>query len=499
MPEGEDAPIGSRRAPDGLGDRTLLGVLWSLIEAWGGKALALAVVFLLARLLDAEAFGLVALSMATIAFMQLLVDMGFAQALVQREDLEPEHTDAAFWANQIVGVALALLVLAGARPLAALLGQPELAPVLRVLSALFVIGALGSVPRALLERDLQFRALALRSLVGIALGGIVGVTMAFAGFGLWSLVGQHLVFEGVGLALIWRASAWRPRLRFSWRHWRELAGFGIHVFGLEVVNYVKDESHPLLIGLFLTPVALGFYTLAEQLTDALAYLLIAATAPVALPVFSRLQSDLGRFRDVFYRATRIAAAVAVPVFVAVAALAPVIVAFLFGAKWQEAGPLLRVLAIAGIVDVLTLFRGPVLTAMGKPSWRLYQALLSATLHAVFFAIAYRYGIVAVAWAYLARRLILLPIGQASVWLLIRFSWRTYLGGLAGPLLGAAALLPAVLGARSLLEASGAPVLVTLAASAGAGFATYLAVMLVCAPGLVREGWALAGRFRQIAR
>jgi PST family polysaccharide transporter len=392
-----------------------------------------------------------------------------------------------------------LLVLVGAGPLAALLGQPELTPVLRALSVLFVIGALGSVPRALLERDLQFRALALRSLVGIAFGGIVGVTMAVTGFGLWSLVGQHLVYEIVGLALIWRASAWRPRGRFSWRHWRELAGFGIHVFGLEVVNYVKEESHPLLIGIFLTPVVLGFYTLAEQLSEALAYLLVAATGPVALPVFSRLQGDLDRFRDVFYRATRISAAVALPVFVGVAALAPEIVAFLFGEKWEAVGPLLRVLAGVGIVNVLALFRGPVLTAMGKPSWRLYQALFSAALHAVFFAIAYRYGIVAVAWAYLARRLILLPIGQASVWLLIRFSWRTYLGSLAGPLFGAAALLPAVLGAKSLCEASGAPILVTLAASAVVGLVAYLGAMLVCAPDLVREGRALAGRLWRIAR
>ena len=198
-----------------LKQKSVTSVLWSAAQKWGSRLIGVFVFFLLARLLTPEAIGLSALAMAFIYFAQAVVAQGFVEAIVQREDLEPDHLHTAFWANAGAGIVISVLAVALAPWIASLANTPALAPVLRWLTVSFLLSALCSVPTAILQRDFAYKVLAVRYLVGIVLGGIVGVVMAFMGYGVWSLVAQELVYRTSSTISLWAQLPWRPKLRFS--------------------------------------------------------------------------------------------------------------------------------------------------------------------------------------------------------------------------------------------------------------------------------------------
>src|SRR5688572_7347173 len=176
-----------------LRQKAAKGIFWSVIQKWGRAAISILTFVVLSRLLAPEAFGLVALATVFTVFMELFLDQGFGAAIVQRSELEPEHLDTAFWINIVTGILMTIGLIAASGFIASIFEEPRLAPVLRWLSIIFILSSLSSTQISILQRKLAFKSLATRSLVATAVGGVVGMTMAFAGFGVWSLVGQDLV------------------------------------------------------------------------------------------------------------------------------------------------------------------------------------------------------------------------------------------------------------------------------------------------------------------
>lgn len=461
------------------------GVLWSIVEGWGGQAISLIIFFLLARLLSPEAFGLLAMANVFWAFMNVFLDQGFAQALIQCHRLEPEHLDTAFWTNLVIGIVLASVSIASADLVANGFDQPQLTPILRCFSTLFIITSLSNVQKAILEREFAFKAIASRSLLGLLTSGIVGITMALSGYGVWSLVGQRLTNEVVGSLVLWYASDWRPRLNFSWPHFHQLFNFGISLLALNFIGFFNKRGNDLLIGYYLGPVPLGYYTIARRVLDTLLQLLVRTTSQVALPTFSRLQDDLAQFRNVFYTATQLTSLVAFPVFLGVAVLASEIISLLSGPKWQASVPIIQILTFSGIVQSVSFFKGHILMAMGKPSWRLWQSLLSITLNILGFVIAFKWGIAAVAIAYVIRRYIVFPIGQWAIHLLIHFSWRTYLQQFIAPTLSATVMAGAMLIVRESMFSWFNSDIATILVCAILGSITYLAFIKLLSPQLFK--------------
>ncbi|PSB49413.1 MOP flippase family protein [Chamaesiphon polymorphus] len=425
-------------------DKAVKGIVWSAIENWGSQAGSLLVFFVLARLLKPEAFGLVAFASIFLAFMQIFLNQGFAQALVQRRELDPEHLDTAFWTNLTIGVALTLIGYTSASPIAQLFRQPELAPILQGFSLLCIITAFGNVQQAILERNLAFRAIALRSLLGTLVGGCVGLIAAISGLGVWSLVYQQIVQELVGTVMLWRASNWRPGLKFSLPHLQHLFGFGISLLGFNLLNFLNTRADDFLIGYFLGPVPLGYYTIAYRILSVMTQVLLSAGTKVALPTFSRLQQDPEQFRQAFHTATQLTSVVAFPIFLGMTVLAPEFVVLFFGSQWTPSIPVLQVLSLAGIFKAVAFFKGSVFIAMGKPIWTFWFGLLNATLNLAGFAIAIRWGIVAVACAYVIRGYLVLPISQWFVSRLIQISFFKYFHNFFIPLISSLIMVTVML-------------------------------------------------------
>ncbi|MDY6936027.1 MAG: lipopolysaccharide biosynthesis protein [Cyanobacteriota bacterium] len=423
--------------------KVLRAAIWTAVQNWGGQFGSLLVFFVLARLLNPEDFGLVALANVFLAFVHIFLNQGFPQALVQRENLEPEHIDTAFWTNLACGCILAIAGVAVSPFVAHFFDRPSLIPILRSFSLLILISSITDVQQALLERELAFKFVALRSLLGLFAGGLVGIGFALSGFGVWSLVAQQTTYELVGAIVLWRGSPWRPRLRFSARHFRDLFSFGVNILAFNFLGFINTRADDLLVGYFLGPVALGYYSIAYRISTIMVKLLVDTCNRVALPTFSRMQTDIPRFRNAFYMATRLTSAIAFPCFLGVVVLAPAIVPWLFGDQWQPSVPVLQVLAAAGIFRSLSRFKGAVFMALGKPEWRVRLGLVNSCLNLIGFSIAARWGIVAVACAYFLRNLIMFPIEQTILGRLIRGSITQYLRQFIVPLGSALVMMGAI--------------------------------------------------------
>lgn len=424
--------------PGDLAQRSRAGTLWSVVNSGAKHGMDLLVFLLLARWLAPEAFGLMALVSTAMVVAVTLAELGLTEALVQRKRLPGVVVDTAFWlllgAAGVLATALAVL----AWPVSRAYGQPELLPLIWALCPLVIVVALNTVPQALMQRELRFRPLALRGMAGTLAGGAAGLGLAWLGADVWSLVAQQLVAGGVGLGLLWAQTDWRPRWRFSRAAVRRLLGFGRHVLVTRCLNVVASKVDDAVIGLVLGPVALGAYAVASRLRLALEQLFCQGVDAVALSAFSRLSSKRESLAQAYLGATRMALALALPVFLSAAWLAPTWLPLLIGPQWDAAMAPLQALLLAGLLQAFLHFNHAVFRAVGQPgrSWQL--GLVSLALNGVLVAVAVRWGVQAVAWAYLLRVALVGPWGTVLACRELGLGGRAY-GRALGPIVAVAAL------------------------------------------------------------
>ncbi|NJK38557.1 MAG: lipopolysaccharide biosynthesis protein [Oscillatoriales cyanobacterium RM2_1_1] len=436
-----------------LEQQAFKGVIWSVIQNWGSQVVSLIVFLILARLLTPEAFGLVALANTFLLFMQILLEQGFTQALIQRQELEPEHLNTAFLTNVLIGICLTILGWFMADTIAGMFDQPKLVPILKCFSILFSINSLRHVQEAILSRKMAFKIMAIRTLIAIFLGGIVGIVMAISGFGVWSLVSQQIVFESVSVLVLWQAVDWRPEWQFSRRHFQDLFSFGINVVGFKFLRFINKRSDNLIIGFFLGEIALGYYAIAYRVLEVMTQLLVSTSNQVALPTFAKLQTEPERFRQAFCRVTKLTSLIAFPTFLGMVALTPEIVTVVFGSQWIPSIPIMRILAFAGILYSLSYFNASVLMALGKPDWRLWISFMEALLSCIACLVAVKWGITAVAFAHVMSLYVVFPVGQIAVSKLIHVPMATYFQQFIVPLVSTYIMVVSILALKYFLGSS----------------------------------------------
>jgi PST family polysaccharide transporter len=473
-----------------LRSESIRGVKWIAVQNYGAKFISFAVLAVLARLLEPAAFGIVALASVYVTFLQVFQDQGFSDAIVQREALEDDHVHSAFWFSTGCGLVLFALSVPMAGVVAHIVARPALAPVIRWLSIDFVLTAVSGPAVALLTRALEFRALATRTVISNVAGGLVGVAMAFAGAGVWALVGQVLVQGIVEIVIVYAAVAWRPRLRFSARHQKDLYRFGVNMLVVNVMTFASRQGDDLLVGVVLGPVALGYYTLAYRLLLVATDFFIATMSAVAFPVFSRLQDEPVRLRQALLEATRLSSTVAVPAFVMMSLTASSLISVAFGPNWGPSVPVLQVLAFIGIVHSVFYFGQNAIKARGKPGWLVVIATSNTIVNLAGFMIAVHWGIVAVAAAYVIRGYLLAPVPLLILRRVLDMRLKVYLRLLVVPA-AACAVMAMSVGAVAALIGSDVDVRVRLATELAAGAGTYALFLQLLRPGTLREMVAMA--------
>lgn len=418
-----------------LREKATQGVFWAFVEKWGTQLTSFVVFLILARLLDPGSFGLVSMAMVVVGFLQVFLDQGLSEVVIQKKDLTSEHLDTAFWANIATGISLMFICILLSGATARFYREPELSVVIKILSFTFVFVSLSSTQQAILKRSLDFKGLALRTVVARLCGGAVGIVMAILGNGVWSLVGQSLVNGFVGIFMLWRVNEWRPGFRVRWDYLKEMLGFGINILGVKIINYFNISFDNLLIGYFLGKEPLGYYTVAHNLMIKVYILLSGVILSVFFPTFSRMQDDLPRLRNAFLKTLRFTGYIVIPMFLGMFTLASELVTVLFDVKWLPSVPTLRILAITGIFMALLSFTGQVLLAIGESKQFFWLKTLGGMIRIVSFFIAVNWGILAIAVANLVAHALVVPIHIITIRRHIGIKANKYLSQFIAPLLG----------------------------------------------------------------
>jgi PST family polysaccharide transporter len=489
-PEGE-GPEGSGEGPGGAEQRRIfVGALkWALAMSWGERALGALLTFVLAALLGPHDFGVVAIALIYIALAHVFLEQGLSTALIQREELEPDHLNSAFWLNLFWCLVLAGVTVAVSGLWADLNGAPVLRAVLSVLSLMLVIEGLIIVQEAYFQRNAEFKTLAILANVAALAGGALGIALALAGSGVWALVAQQLATSGTALVLFWILSPWKPSLRFSRRHARDLLRFSSHVFVANFGGFVNRRSDALLVGVFFGPVVVGIYRLADRFVDLVLELTTRPVGMISLPLFSRLQQDREHLRDAVETCLRVTLVAAIPALLLVAACSDFLLAVI-GAEWESGADALKLLAVAGIAKAVIAFTGPLLFAVGRPASRAVMLwLLGAASAAAVVVVASLlrsasderqiFGVSAS--RALLFLLVFVPINLLVVRRLTGFGLRAFAALTAPPTAAGAAALALVLFLREATAIERIPPVAGLAVAALLAAATAVGTLLALDP------------------
>ena len=422
-------------------------VLWSTVENGGLALISFGALIIFSRVLTPTDFGIFSAMLALVELLGVLVIMTFHDALVQRKEVTELHFDTAFTFTIVLSLVFAGGCAVFAPFFAHLFGKPEAWPLLVGLSLCFPASALSATIVAQQRRELQFRALAFRSLIGRFAGALVGITLVVLGAGVWGLVVQQVLIIFLGSVVLWVLADKHPRLRFGWPEFKQLARFGLPSVGGVFLTFSIKRLFIIFAGIFLGAEAAGYLNLSIRAVDVFWAIAATAVSQVALPILAGLQSYRARLQRAYQQATTFACLALYLCFGALALMAPEVVEVLFGARWVSIAPYVSVLAALIVVQAPRLMAAPVLTAMGHPRDLLLAlvAELILVLTAVFAS-----GMPSVWWAigiWAARELLGAPITGWLLWRRTGLGVRSQLLGVAVPASALAAMAVAVFAVR----------------------------------------------------
>ncbi len=429
----------ANEAPDtSVGRQAAAGVLWLTVQKWAVRLSALVMIAVLTRYLSPEDFGVVAAASTVLPFFYLLADLGFAAYIVQVEHAGRRLLSTAFWFSALAGVLLAGAVVAAAPLFGLAFDSDDVVPVLQVLAVAVLATALGSVPTAILRREMRFRTLAIQGTVASVVAQVVAVAMVLGGAGVWALVGQVLTGQGMTALLAWTAARWRPSFVFSREQFVVMARFGSQVLGVECVTVCRQWAETAIVSVGLGMAALGYLNIAQRLVLIVQELTGAALLPVTMVAFAKIRDSAERLREAYLRALRMTYAILAPPLTLLAVAAPLILPLVFGDGWDESVPLAQILAFAGIMVVGATLDHGLFYGLGRPGRWFGYALAIDVLTVAVTAVTVRWGLVGVAIGFLG----VAAVATVSRWFLVARLLGARPRALAGPFGFLAVAVPA---------------------------------------------------------
>lgn len=411
---------------ESLKKKTLKGTLWSLFERLSVQSVGFVVMIIMARLVSPTDYSLVGMIAIFIDISQSLVDGGFSQALIRKKDRSQIDNSTVFYFNIGIGLLLYLAIYFCAPLIAQFYNQPRLIPLVRVICVVIVLNSLVVVQRALLTINLDFKTQAKASLYAAAGGGIVGITLAYAGYGVWSLVAYQVVNVFINVGLLWLFSYWRPILKYSWESFKNLFGFGSKLAASGLINTLYVNGYLMVIGKFFPPGDLGYYTRANQFGSFLSSNVTGILQRVTYPVLCTIQDDDDKLCDSYRKFIRLSAFVVFPLMVGLGVVAKPLIIILLKEKWAFSADILQILCLAMMWYPVHAINLNILQVKGRSDLFLRLEIIKKAIGATILVISMPFGLLAMCWGQVLNSYISLIINTHYTNLMIGLSLRKQL-------------------------------------------------------------------------
>jgi O-antigen/teichoic acid export membrane protein len=372
--------------------------IWRAIETAGTELVAFLVFTTLARLLVPGDFGAVALATSIMTVLQGLLYYGFTEALIQKPDVSDVHHRTVLAGNLAISLTLVLVGGFTAWPLGYALSRPEFPVIFAALLPTLIFRGFNSPMLAALRRELDFRSIALRTLLGVAVGGIIAVYLAHNGAGYWALVVQQWSAEFIGFLVLAGTSPVKPwRLRWNGAAFRDLIPVALPVMGAAVLAVAARRLDTFALGLYMPNEVVGIYFMVYRLVFAAQMVTQHGLSEVAMVVLSSLNQDAERFRRALLYALRLMTFICACAFGLLAVAGPWLVPWVFGSSWLQATEPLRVLSALSLGGAIVSIAGVTLVASGYATAYSRLAVGSAIAQLLAVVITARWGLMAVSW------------------------------------------------------------------------------------------------------
>ena len=319
--------------------------LWRFLERCGSQGITFIVSIVLARLLAPEVYGTIAIVTVFTTLLQVFVNSGFGTALIQKKNADDTDFSTVFYFNIVFSIVLYLGMFFAAPFIANFYKNPELTAVIRALCLVVVVFGVKNVQQAYVSKQLMFKKFFWSTLGGTLSGAAVGIYMAWAGFGVWALVGQQLTNAAVDTFILWITVKWRPKLLFSFERLKSLFAFGWKMLASSLLDTLYNDLRTLIIGKIYSSEDLAFYNRGHTLPNFITQNVNSSIDSVLLPVMAAEQDNVVALKSMTRRSIKVATYLIMPLMVGLAVCAEPVVSLLLTDKWLPAVPFLRIFCI----------------------------------------------------------------------------------------------------------------------------------------------------------
>jgi teichuronic acid exporter len=332
--------------PSDLKKKTTKGLLWSSIDRFSTQGIGFVFSIILARLLQPKDYGVIAMLMIFMAIAGTFVDSGFSTALIRKPDLKEKDMSTAFYFNIVVGVVCYSILFFISPYVANFYNEPILSPILKVVGLSVLFNSLTVVQRAQFTKKVDFKTQAKISLQSTIVSGVVGVFMAYKGFGVWALVVQNLFSSLISTFLLWYFSKWRPVTGFYKDSFKNLFGFGSKMLASALLDTIYNNIYSMVIGKFFSSTKLGLFSRAQTFAAMPSSNITNVLQRVTFPVLSMIQNDEESLRRNYRKILRTSAFIIFPLMMGLCALASPIVKVILTNKWDGCILYLQIICFA---------------------------------------------------------------------------------------------------------------------------------------------------------
>lgn len=380
-----------------LKEKTVKGLIWSSIDRFSSQGIQFVFGLIMARLLVPADYGVVAMLGIFLAISQSFIDSGFGAALIQKIHRTEVDFSTVFYFNLVTSVFFYALLWLGAPAIAAFYDMPLLEPVTRVVALNLVINAVAGIQSAKLSIALDFKTRAKISLSVTLFSGIVGISLAYAGYGVWALVVQMVGSALLNTLLLWLFVRWKPQLVFSWTSFRELFTFGSKLLASGLLDTLYGNLVPLLVGKFYSATSLGLYSRALGWGNYPSSNITSVIQNVSFPVLSSLQNDDERLSSGYRRLLRLSVFIIFPLMVGLSAVADPLVRLVLTDKWEGCIYLLQILCFSLMWYPVHAINLNLLQVKGRSDYFLKLEIIKKIFGACVLCITVPLGLVAMCY------------------------------------------------------------------------------------------------------
>jgi O-antigen/teichoic acid export membrane protein len=366
--------------------------IWDFFGKMTRQGMGFVVSIFLARLLEPSDFGLIAMVMVIIGIANVFTDVGLGSALIQRRRVRPIHYSSVFYFNILIGLFLTLITYFSAPWISEFYNNEQLLPLTQVMSISFILAALSSVQSTQLRKKLNYSLLTKIGLISSLISGVLGISLAFWGAGVWSLVAQALSTGIIYNILIWTAGHWKPSLEFSWKALTQLWGFGFRMFLSGMLDAIFTRIDFLIIGKLFPPATLGYFQRAKSLNSMAVQYSSGSLMAVLFPVLSKVQNNLPRFQNIIIKSLGIISFIVFLLLGGLYLVSEELIVLLFSDKWLPSVDFFKILVLSGFAYPVSALLVNVLSSRGNSKAFLRLEIYKKLIASVNFVVLWFWGI-----------------------------------------------------------------------------------------------------------